>query len=183
MKKKRPQLSEAEQELFRDAMRGVRPLEVEEKVQVEKPKPSPRARQRERDERQVFEDMLSDPIDLADVETGEELLFFRSGVQPAMMKKLRRGQFSVEAALDLHRMTSDEARVATATFLQMAYQHGKRCIRIVHGKGLGSPNKLPVLKTKLNHWLKQRDEVLAFCSTPPADGGTGAVYVLIRARK
>ena len=181
MKKKPPSLSEEERDLFRDAMRDVRPLEVEEKVQEEKAKPSPRARQRELDEQQVFEDMLSDPIDLSDVEVGEELLFSRSGVQPAMMKKLRRGQFAVEAELDLHRMTSDEARLATSTFLKMAHKSGKRCIRIIHGKGLGSPNKLPVLKTKVNHWLKQRDEVLAFCSAPPNDGGTGAVYILLRA--
>lgn len=183
MKKKPPSVSADEKELFRDAMRDVRPLEVEEKVQEERPRPAPRARQRELDEQQVLEDMLSDPIDLTDVETGEELLFSRNGVQPAMIKKLRRGQFAIEAELDLHRMTSDEARLATSTFLKMAYQSGKRCIRIIHGKGLGSPNKLPVLKTKVNHWLKQRDEVLAFCSAPPADGGTGAVYVLLRARR
>ena len=163
-------------------MRDVHPLESDDKATIEKQKPAPRARQRELDDEQVLEDMLSDPIDLADVETGEELLFSRSGVQPAMMKKLRRGQFAIEAELDLHRMTSDEARLATSTFLQLARQGGKRCIRIIHGKGLGSPNKLPVLKTKLNHWLKQRDEILAFCSARPVDGGTGAVYVLLRAK-
>lgn len=161
-------------------MLDVRPLDLEVKIEEEKKKPSPRARQRELDEQQVLEDMLSDPIDLADVETGEELLFSRNGVQPAMMKKLRRGQFAIEAELDLHRMTSDEARIATATFLQLAKDAGKRCIRIVHGKGLGSPDKIPVLKTKLNHWLKQRNDVLAFCSARPVDGGTGAVYVLLR---
>lgn len=181
MKKKPSNLSEEERELFRDAMRDVRPLPAGDKIQLRRKKPSPRARQRELDEQQVLSDMLSDPIDLSDVETGEELLFCRDGVQPTMIKKLRRGQFAVEAELDLHRMTSEEARLATATFLQAARQSGKRCIRIIHGKGHGSPNKLPVLKTKVNHWLKQRDEVLAFCSTRPVDGGTGAVYVLLRA--
>jgi len=183
MKKKRPQISEEEQNLFRDAMRDVRPMEDDGKVSIEKKKPSPRARQHELDEQQVFEDMLSDPIDLSEIETGDALLFSRSGVQPAMIKKLRRGQYAVEAELDLHRMTSDEARQATSAFLQIARQHGKRCIRIIHGKGLGSANKLPVLKIKVNHWLKQRDEVLAFCSALPVNGGTGAVYVLLRSNR
>lgn len=183
MKKKPPSVSAEDRDLFREAVSDVRPLADAGKIEVPKKRPSPRARQRELDEAQVLEDMLSDPIDLADVETGEELLFSRNGVQPATIKKLRKGQFAIEAELDLHRMTSEEARLATSTFLKMAHQSGKRCIRIIHGKGLGSPNKLPVLKTKVNHWLKQRDEVLAFCSARPADGGTGAVYVLLRAQR
>ncbi|MFO7602459.1 MAG: Smr/MutS family protein [Gammaproteobacteria bacterium] len=178
-----PALSPQDRDLFREAVGDVRPLDDDGKIRLDKPRPPPRARQRERDEQQVLLDMLSDPIDLAEVETGEELLFSRNGVQPAMMKKLRRGLFAIEAELDLHRMTSDEARQATAVFLQLALQAGKRCVRIIHGKGHGSTNKLPVLKTKVNHWLRQRDEVLAFCSARPADGGTGAIYVLLRAQR
>lgn len=180
MKKKPPIVSKDDRDLFRDAVGDVHPLEDNGKVRVEKQKPSPRVRQHERQEQQSPQDTLSDPIDLADVAMGEELLFCRSGVQPSVMKKLRRGQFVIEDELDLHRKTADEARLATATFLQAAHQNGMHCIRIIHGKGLGSPNQLPVLKTKVNHWLKQCDEVLAFCSARQVDGGTGAVYVLLR---
>ena len=178
MKKKTPGISDEERDLFRDAMGDVRPLPDDGKVQIEKGKPSPRVRQTPPAGQDAPLDHLSDPIDLAEVSINEELLFFRSGVQPAMIKKLRRGQYMIEAELDLHRMTAEEARLATATFLQAAFQSGKRCIRIIHGKGLGSANQLPVLKTKVNYWLRQLDEVLAFCSARPADGGS--VYVLLR---
>ncbi len=183
MKKKIPTVSAKERDLFRDAIGDVRPLPETGKVRIEKQKPSPRGRQTQTIEQDKRLDNLSDPIHLADVTSGEELRFCRNGVPPATMKKLRRGQILIEAELDLHRMTADEARLATATFLQTAFQRELRCIRVIHGKGLGSPNQLPVLKTKLNHWLKQLDEVLAFCSARPADGGSGAVYVLLRASR
>lgn len=182
MKKKPPAITDAERSLFRETVGDVRPLQDQGRVIPDKKRKfvSPKQR-REMEDQQVLQDTLSDPIDLSEFETGEELLFSRSGVQPTIMKRLRKGHYAIEAELDLHRMTSDEARSATSTFLQSARQSGKRCLRIIHGKGLGSPNKLPVLKTKLNYWLQQRDDVLAFCSARPVDGGTGAVYVLLKA--
>lgn len=175
-----------ENDLFRAEMSRVRKLD-QDTVAPWRQSRAPRPKQRELDDKQVIQDMLSDPTQLdlehADLETGDELLFNRPGVQNNLMRKLRRGQFSLEAELDLHRMTSNQARQALVVFLKNCAQSGKRCVRIIHGKGHGSFNKLPVLKHKLNHWLRQRDDVLAFCSARPVDGGTGAVYVLLRRLK
>lgn len=169
-----------EENLFRQAMSDVRPIKQQKRIQPVKPKPAPRPRHQELDEEQVKHDMLSDPADLNEVEIGDELLFSRNGVQYKTFKKLRRGEYTVEAELDLHGKTVDEARLLVAEFLYTCQQHGARCVRIIHGKGYGSLNKQPVLKTHVNHWLRQRDEVLAFCSCRPADGGTGALYLLLR---
>lgn len=165
--------------LFRQMMDEVRPLK-QDKISPYRKKRSTRPLKRLADEHQVMADMMSDPLHMDELETGEELLFVRPGVQTGVMRKLRRGQISIEAELDLHRMTSAEARESIARFLPLMSRTGKRCVRIIHGKGLGSFNKLPVLKNKLNHWLRQRDEVLAFCSARSVDGGTGAVYVLLK---
>ena len=97
-----------------------------------------------------------------------------------MLRKLRRGQFQIGPALDLHGMTVATAREALTRFLHAARREGRSCVRIIHGKGNGSRHRGPVLKLKINHWLRQRDEVLAFCSARPVDGGTGAIYVLLR---
>lgn len=169
-----------DKKLFRDAMRDVRPMESNEKVQHGKKRPSTRPLFKQKDEQQVIQDMLSEPIDLAEIETGDELFFAREGLQYKVLKRLRRGELSMQAELDLHRMTKVQAREAVVYFLQQCRQQGLRQIRIVHGKGHGSPGKIPVLKTLINHWLKQRDDVLAFCSARPVDGGTGAIYVILR---
>ncbi len=145
-------------------------------------RPAPTPRETLRDEEQVLRDMLSDQYDVADVETGEELIFARPGLQHGQLAKLRRGRFSINAELDLHGMTSVTARHALATFLRNCRINGARCVRIVHGKGHGSKHKIPVLKNKVNKWLRQREEVLAFCSARQVDGGTGAVYVLLKSR-
>jgi DNA-nicking Smr family endonuclease len=166
--------------LFQQAMGDVRPLKEDRRIQHQRQKPSPRPRQRERDEQQVIQDMMSDPIDLADVEIGDEILFSRNGVQHKTFKKLRRGEYAVEAELDLHGKTVDEARALVAEFLALCQRNAIRCVRIIHGKGHGSFNKQPVIKTHINYWLRQRDEVLAFCSCRPNHGGTGAIYVLLR---
>ncbi|MDH5180057.1 MAG: Smr/MutS family protein [Gammaproteobacteria bacterium] len=168
-----------ELELFRDEMASVRALSQNKVVPWRKSR-SARPFKREEDEQNVLHDMLSDPLEPANIENGEELLFSRTGLRPTTLRKLRRGQFSIEAELDLHRMTADEARQSLAVFIRECTHGNKRCVRIIHGKGHGSFNKLPVLKHKLNHWLRQKDEVLAFCSARPNDGGTGAVYVLLK---
>ncbi|MBD3669260.1 MAG: Smr/MutS family protein [Gammaproteobacteria bacterium] len=179
--KKKPdrQPSDEDIALFREAVKGVQPLS-HDKVEPHRSPPPPRPVQRERDAEQVMQDMMSDEMDVAEVETGEELLFHRPGLQTTVLRKLRRGQFAIEAELDLHGMRIPDARNAIALFLGNARSRGLRCVRIIHGKGHGSFQKLPVLKNKVNAWLRQRDEVMAFTSARSVDGGTGAVYVLIR---
>lgn len=154
--------------------------------------PSPRVkpvpRQRLKDEKQVLIDSLSDPLEILDqggpdsIEGGEELFFSRPGVPVAALRKLKRGGWAIQAELDLHGLRSDEARLALAEFLHACARRDCRCVRIVHGKGLGSRNREPVLKHKLRHWLMQRDDVLAFCQARPTDGGSGAAIVLLKSR-
>ncbi|KPK38926.1 MAG: DNA mismatch repair protein MutS [Gammaproteobacteria bacterium SG8_47] len=170
-----------EQCLFRAAMADVRRLE-HDGVELEPKRPDAEPRQTYADQMRVLTDMMSDEFDHAEVETGDELLHVRPGLQHTLVRKLRRGQLSIGAQLDLHGMIVSEAKQAVAQFLRDSQERGLRCVRIIHGKGLGSPNKQPVLKAKLSHWLRQRDDVLAFCSARPVDGGSGAVYVLLRAR-
>lgn len=171
--------SEEEAELFRAAVADARPLR-DDRVTLTGPRPSPMPIQRLRDEQAVMQELLDESPLVSDCETGEELLFARPGLQHSVLRKLRRGAYSVEAQLDLHGLRVTEARLAVAAFLASATARGQRCVRIIHGKGNGSAFKQPVLKIKVNHWLRQRDEVLAFASAIPADGGTGAVYVLLR---
>lgn len=165
--------------LFRNAVKEVRPLR-QSKIAPATRRPAPIPKQRLKEERLVREAMLSDEFDPADIETGEELLYARPGIQHSVMKKLRRGQFSISAELDLHGMTVAIARVELLNFISHCQTKRTSCVRIIHGKGHGSRNKQPVLKVKLNNWLQQLDAVLAFCSARPIDGGTGAVYVLLK---
>ncbi len=177
--KRYPQVPDEEKELFRQAVSDVRPLRTDT-VQAHQPRPAPIPYKRLEDESRVLDDLFSDPPDPSEVETGEELFFSRSGLQHGVIRKLRRGHYAVGAELDLHGMTVVEARAALTEFLHTAQSRQIRCVRIVHGKGNGSMNRLPVLKGKVNHWLRQRDEILAFSSARQVDGGTGAVYVLLR---
>jgi len=124
--------------------------------------------------------MLSEQFEPVDAENGDELLYIRPGLQRRMLKKLRRGMIVVDAELDLHGMTVPIARDAIAGFLHACRRRHIQCVRIIHGKGLGSRHHGPVLKQKVGHWLRQRDEVLAYCSARNCDGGTGAVYVLLK---
>ncbi|MCC7120060.1 MAG: Smr/MutS family protein [Gammaproteobacteria bacterium] len=165
---------------LREALAGVRPLEVDT-VPLRPPPPPPIPQQARRDEQEVLREMVLQDPGAGELEMGDELMFRRDGVQHALLRKLRRGQFAVQAHLDLHGLTSAEARLRLAGFLQQCVGTGLRCVRIVHGKGNSSPGKLPVLKPRVAHWLAQRDEVLAYASARPVDGGTGAVYVLLRA--
>jgi DNA-nicking Smr family endonuclease len=164
--------------LFRKAVGDARPLK-QDRLSPRPKRRKPVPQQRLRDEREVVASLLSDDYS-PDVETGEDLLFVRTGLQQRVLRKFRRGQYAIEAELDLHGCTVPEAREQVATFLRRMREGGKRCVRIIHGKGLSSEGKLPVLKSKVNGWLRQKDEVLAFCSARPQDGGTGAVYVLLK---
>lgn len=176
---KRFVLDPGDQALFRQAVGTVRPVQCD-RIEPSRFRPAPTPHFSLADERQVLADMVSDYFEPADLETGEELYYRRDGVQQAVLRKLRRGHFQVAAALDLHGLTVLAAKVALATFLHDARRDCLSCVRIIHGKGNGSRHRGPVLKQKINHWLRQRDEVLAFCSARTVDGGTGAIYVLLR---
>ncbi|HCK80380.1 MAG TPA: Smr/MutS family protein [Candidatus Competibacter sp.] len=179
---KPPVLDPLDRELFRRTVGAVRPLRCD-RIDPVALRATPIPRFSLADERQVLADMVSDYFEPADLETGEELYYRREGVQQAVLRKLRRGQFQVGAVLDLHGMTAAAARDALAVFLQRARRDNLHCVRIIHGKGNGSRHRGPVLKQKINHWLRQRDEILAFCSARAVDGGTGAIYVLLRRKR
>jgi DNA-nicking Smr family endonuclease len=166
-------------QLFRNSVGHVRPVHHDRVVPPRHPV-STRPKFRERDEAEVLRDLLSDQFEPPEMETGEELLFIRTGLQQRTLKKLRRGLFVVGAELDLHGMTVPVARQAVGAFLHACKRQRIQCVRIVHGKGRGSRHRAPVLKQKVGRWLQQRDEVLAYCSARDCDGGTGAVYVLLK---
>jgi DNA-nicking Smr family endonuclease len=165
--------------LFYEAVKGARPVKASRLLHpVKKPKPIPK--QLIKDERQVLVDSLSDHYYPAhELESGEELLYLRDGQSPVILSKLRRGHWVVQASIDLHGLIADEARVYVAEFIADCKKRSIRCVRIVHGKGLGSKNREPVLKHKLRSWLMQKDEVLAYAQAKPNDGGSGAVIVLL----
>ena len=165
--------------LFRTSVGSVKPVN-DDRVVPPRRKVSPRPVFREIDEAEVLRDLLSEQFDAAELETGEELVYLRPGLQRRTMKKLRRGQIVVDAELDLHGMTVAVARTAVAAFLHECQRRRVQCARIIHGKGRGSRHRNPVLKQKVGGWLRQRNEVLAYCSARSYDGGTGAVYVLLR---
>jgi DNA-nicking Smr family endonuclease len=135
------------------------------------------------DERKAVLESLTDPLPFdADTESGEELSYVRPGINRQVLRRLRRGEWVTQAELDLHGLNRNEARLELASFLLECRHQGIRCVRIVHGKGLRSPNREPVLKHHVRHWLMRRDEVLAFVQARTADGGGGAVVVLLRSR-
>jgi DNA-nicking Smr family endonuclease len=173
-------LTDEEIALFKEATKDVKPLKKKDFLLPKPPKLKPIPKQLYRDEAAILHDMLSDIYDPTDVETGEELTYLKSGVQRSVLRKLRRGHYSVLAELDLHGMTTPEARQAVTEFLRESRLANLSCLRIIHGKGYGSYQKQPVLKSKLNSWLRQHEHVLAFCSARASAGGTGAVYVLIK---
>ena len=124
---------------------------------------------------------LSDDFDVASLlETDAALSYTQSGVGPDVARKLRRGVWAVQAELDLHGLRIADAREALAHFIREAQKQGWRCLRVVHGKGLGSPGKTPVLKSRVHSWLMQKSEVLAYVQAKPADGGAGALLVLLQ---
>ena len=167
--------------LFKQAVKGARPLETEARIQKKPKKPKPIPQQFIRDEQQALVDSLSDNyIPAHELESGEELLYLRTGQSPDVLSKLRRGFWVVQAQIDLHGLVSDEARAYVADFLSSCKKRNIRCVRIVHGKGLGSRNREPVLKHKLRSWLMQKDEVIAYAQAKPEDGGSGAVIVLLK---
>lgn len=169
-----------EQALYR-AMAGVVRLPHHGRAWVERPAPRPIATQRQLDEQEALWATMSDAFDPAHwLEADENLSFRRPGIGEDVLTKLRRGHWAVSAALDLHGLRSDAARDSVARFIDSSTRNGRRCVRIIHGKGLGSIDRQPVLKNKVWRWLVQRAEVLAFCEASPFAGGSGALMVLLR---
>jgi DNA-nicking Smr family endonuclease len=173
--------SRPDDEEFRRATADVEPLPAPRRVARRTTPPAPLAEQRRRDERAALVESLSAPLSVDDaIDSGEELVFLREGLPRPLLRKLRRGHWVIEDNLDLHGMNRVEAAASVAAFLRRCVARRMRCVRIVHGKGLGSRNREPVLKAKLRKWLVLRDEVLAYCQAPAADGGGGAVLVLLK---
>ncbi len=166
-------------DLFRREMRDVRRI-VGDRAMPHPRRPRAQPLKTLEAERQVRVDMLSDGPWTEDIETGEELVYLKPGLQTRLLQRLRRGHFAVNAEIDLHGLNVSEARDALAEFLHECALRNHRCVRIIHGKGLGSRHGRPVIKGKVDRWLRLRDEVVAFCSARRVDGGTGAVYVLLR---
>lgn len=173
----------AQARLFHDAVKDVKPLANSGKATLSKPKPAAYPHQRERDEAQVLVDVFSDEFGIEQLlETDDQLSWRREGIGPQVLVKLRRGFWTIQDELDLHGARSQQARLQLAEFLREVYKKGLRCVRIVHGKGHGSKDKEPVLKVKVKQWLIQKQEVIAFVTARPAEGGSGALIVLLRSQ-
>ena len=175
------QRSASARDLFVRAAGAVQPLADTGRTSLRALPPQPVPHQHLRDERAALQETLSDGFDagtLLDID--DQLSFRRPGIGTDVTRKLRQGHWSIQRQLDLHGLRSDDARQALARFVRDAHQTGIRCIRVVHGKGLGSVGKAPVLKNKVHSWLVQKDEVLAFVQAKPSDGGAGALVVLLK---
>jgi len=177
---KDPAVTDDDKDAFRKAMSDAKPLKADKRVPATKPKPKPKARFRRADENAVLQESLEDDIDTLEHESGGALRFHRQHVGRRTMRKLTRGGFSVQAEIDLHGMTLAEAKPRLRDFIEYSASQDRLCVRIVHGKGLGSGERGPVLKSAVNAWLRRWDNVLAFVSTRQVDGGTGAIYVLLQ---
>jgi len=179
----KPGPSPVEQTEFREAVADVLPLQSD-RVHFEPPLPPAIPRQSRHDQVAVLDESLHGPalVDLY-LEGGDEAAWARDGISRNVLRDLRRGRWVVQEKLDLHGMNRDEARLAIGTFLRECRQLDARCVRIVHGKGLSSPGREPVLKRLVLGWLSQRQEVLAFCQARAAEGGAGALIVLLQAQR
>lgn len=170
-----------ERDLFALTVGPVQPLRCGAIEPVMRSQAEPLPRQRELDEAAVLREAISDEFDVESLlETDDALSYRRDGVGPEVVRKLRRGVWSIQAQLDLHGSRRDQAREQLGAFLRDSVRQGLRCVRVVHGKGNGSPGREPVLKSKVKTWLVQKDEVMAFAQARAADGGHGAVLVLLR---
>jgi DNA-nicking Smr family endonuclease len=172
-----------DRDALRRALAGVKPLARGRRQPLARPAPPPVPAQTRRDERAVLAESVAGPLSVEDaLDSGIELTYLRDGVSRQVLRRLRRGHWVVQDGIDLHGMNRVEAAHQVAEFIRGSAARGLRCVRIVHGKGLRSMNREPVLKGKLRAWLVPRDEVLAFCQAPAADGGSGAMLVLLKAR-
>jgi len=174
-------LAEQERRIFELSIGPVTRLAASQQRVIHRlPPPAPEPLQREADERQVLLQALSDDFDVDTLlETDDTLSFRRPEITQEVVRKLRRGHWSLQAQLDLHGLRRDQAREALGQFVQDSARRGLRCVRVVHGKGNGSPGREPVLKARVRRWLVQKDQVLAFVQARASDGGSGALMVLL----
>ncbi len=171
---------EAERQLFNRAVGPVVPLRPRNQLHLPHPTPEPLPLQLWQDEERVLQESISDDFDVSTLlDTDDQLSFRRPGIGVEITRRLRAGHWSIQRQLDLHGLRTDEAREALGAFIRQAHRNGLRCLRIIHGKGLGSPGKSPVLKGRVQAWLVQKKEVLAFVQARPVEGGAGALLVLL----
>jgi DNA-nicking Smr family endonuclease len=170
-----------ERDLFRSAMRGVRPLAAPKRAAPARRKPPPLARQARAEHAAVLRESLAPPAAELDLQPGDSMQYRQPGVPETVLRRLRRGEYRIEAEIDLHGMRLAEARVRLREFLIAALARHLQCLRIVHGKGLRSGQRGPVIKNAVHSLLRRVDPVLAFTSAAMRDGGTGATLVLLRA--
>lgn len=174
----------AQRNLFQTAVGAVKPLPQAPRAQLQGNPPAPIPQQKQLDEAAALQEAISDEVDISSLlDTDEQLSFRRPGVGTDVTQKLRRGKWAVQRQVDLHGLRTDEAREVLANFIRDAQKQGIRCVRVVTGKGLGSPGKAPVLKGKVHRWLVQKAEVVAFVQAPPAQGGAGALVVLLQPQR
>jgi DNA-nicking Smr family endonuclease len=174
-----PKLDDNDADLFREAVRDVKPLAYDAPVAEPARRPPPQARFTRADRHAVLQESLYVNVHDPEIASGDELVFAREGIQKLVLRKLRRGQYRVQAEIDLHGLTVAEAKEAVRTFLANALERRLRVVRIIHGKGLRSGNRGPVLKSAISGVLQRVGLVLAYVSARPVDGGTGALYVLL----
>ena len=175
----------AEQKLFENTVGPVHALKSAHARHLHAPEPpEPLPLQLELDEQRVLQEAMSDEFDVSTLlDTDDQLSFRRPGIGLDVTHKLRAGQWSIQRQLDLHGLRVDEAREALGQFIRLSHRTGIRCVRVVHGNGLGSPGKTPVLNGRVLRWLVQKKEVLAFVQARPAEGGAGALVVLLQPGK
>ncbi len=172
---------QAENNLFQRAAGAVKPIRHPQRVPLAREPAPPIPVQQQLDEQRVLLEAISDEFDattLLDVD--DALSFRRPGIGTDVTRKLRKGDWSIQREIDLHGLRREDAREALAAFVRLAVRDGVRCVRVVHGKGLGSPGKTPVLKSKVQGWLVQKNEVLAFVQARADEGGAGALVVLLK---
>lgn len=177
--KKSSHISEEDSALFREAVGSIKPLK-QDNIVHNKPKSASTPIRIKEDNGPAQQELYDSDHDQNVLERGDKLFFARPGIQKQTLRKLRRGQYNIEDELDLHGLTAELARTELISFLADCHINSRRCVRIIHGKGISSENKKPIIKNKVNNWLRQIDDVLAFCSTQRSDGGTGAIYLLLK---
>lgn len=181
MPKKDSVVDEDEISLFQAAMSDVEPLPASDKIVIGGIETSPFPRKNKGQKNSTSEDALTDYVFVA-IEAGDGWSFVRPGMSHQTLRRLRRGHWRIQDSLDLHGYTRDAARQALGAFLDICVQQKFRCVRVIHGKGLSSRNREPVLKARVGNWLMQRSDVLAFCQPRPEDGGGGAILILLKSK-
>lgn len=174
-------IDDAALELFRQETAGTTPLNAETRIEPIMRLPPPIPVQSLLDAHAALVECFDGPISVDHaMDAGEELVYLRAGMSRTVLRKLRRGHWVTQDKLDLHGFNREQARLALSEFLSRSRKRGLRCVRVIHGKGFGSPGKEPVIKSKIKTWLAVRDEVLAFCQAPGHLGGGGALLVLLK---